>query len=67
LGLAVENTSEIYTTINVTLAVKQTLESLQGFLGSMVSGADDTDKNSQFIAEIFMQINNSIRKMLYVK
>ena len=32
IGMAVDNTAEIYTTINVTLAVKTAFDQLQGYL-----------------------------------
>ena len=67
LGLAVDNTAEIYTTINVTLAVKQTFEQLQAYLDRIIGRQEENDKTSSYIMEHFMQINNQIRKMQYIK
>jgi hypothetical protein len=65
--MAVDNTAEIYTTINVTLAVKQAFEGLRKYLDNITVGHDENNKNSTHITEHFMQINNQIRKLQSLK
>ncbi|TNV74045.1 hypothetical protein FGO68_gene12534 [Halteria grandinella] len=67
IGMAVDNTAEIYTTINVTLAVKQAFEGLRKYLDNITVGHDENNKNSTHITEHFMQINNQIRKLQSLK
>lgn len=65
--MAVDNTAEIYTTINVTLAVKQTFESLQSYLETMQTGYDDNSDNSIKITEHFMHISHLIKRLTAMK
>lgn len=65
--MAVDNTAEIYTTINVTLAVKTAFDQLQGYLTQMMERQDETEINSGHFPEHFMNIKNSLRKLSNLK
>ncbi len=52
--MAVDNTAEIYTQLNVTLATKQALDMLQMYLQEILEGKMQTDSNSMYMTEQFM-------------
>jgi hypothetical protein len=54
IGMAVDNTAEIYTQLNVTLATKQALDMLQMYLQEILEGKMQTDSNSMYMTEQFM-------------
>jgi hypothetical protein len=51
MGMAVDNTAEIFTTINVTLSVKDAFEQLQGILNKLLSNSHAIDGNNSSITE----------------
>ena len=65
--MAVDNTAEIYTQLNVTLATKQALDMLQRYLQEILEGKMQTDSNSMYMTEQFMQINSHIRRLANIK
>ena len=67
IGMAVDNTAEIYTQLNVTLATKQALGMLQMYLEEILEGKMQTDSNSMYMTEHFMQINSQIRRLANIK
>ena len=67
IGMAVDNTAEIYTQLNVTLATKQALGMLQMYLEEILEGKMQTESNSMYMTEHFMQINSQIRRLANIK
>lgn len=65
--MAVENTAEMYSTYNTTLAVKSTFEVLQGFLGGILSGSESQNENRHSVREALVQINNQVKRLQKLK
>jgi hypothetical protein len=65
--MAVDNTAEIYTQFNVTLGTKQALNMLQSYLQEILEGKLQTESNSMYMTEQFIQINSHIRRLANVK
>lgn len=65
--MAVDNTAEIYTQLNTTLAVKKAFDQLQHCLDGILDTKEITDENNMTMMEHFVQINNHVKRLAYIK
>ena len=65
--MAVDNTAEIYTQLNTTLAVKKTFDQLQNCLDGILDTKEITDDNNMAMMEHFVQINNHMKRLEKIK
>jgi hypothetical protein len=65
--MAVDNTAEVYTQLNTTLAVKTAFDQLQAFLNGILETKEITDEHNMEMMEHVVQINNQVKRLANIK